>query len=717
MLAGVPVLAATWYVQRASQRAYTATPTFTPGGTPSQQGTLATLAVKASPLLNWRRVWLGGAVAVGVFTAAVVGYMATRALGIGPAGSLLAAGKMDAGEALVVSDFTSPPSDSTLGATLAEALRTDLRQSGAINVMTRATMGDVLTLMQQPRDTTIAFDLARQIATREGARALLDGNIVRLGNSYVISARLVSGADGAELANFSSRAADDDDLMRSLGGLSKSIRARIGESLKAVQETKPLERVTTASLPALRKYVEAVRQTDELGNMERGLALLEEAVALDSTFAMAWRKLAVVVGNMIVNRPREIEAAARAYRHRDRLSEIESLLTEAYYYDRGPVANRERALAAYETILERDSLHPTALNNAALTYQDIRQYAKAADRLRLSLNEKRPYGSAFSNLIMTQLRLGRVSAAESTHREFVRRLPAHEELWFTEWLVHWGKGELDAGDSILRSVATRGTQVGQRAIAAFNLAGLSYLRGRIREGIKWRTESRLSAGQLGGQRDLLLAMTLDSAFDAAVFSQNNDRARAIVRRGLSRVSMAEIPAASRPWKYLGLVAALTRDAGLAREAQAGYQRDMPNVGSPTPVGDSARMRGYVALASGEYDRAIAEFRVADREFAINERQALMLLADAFDLSGQRDSAMRYFELFVRTPDLLPFENGVFVASAHKRLAELYEAAGDSGKAEAHYQLFIDLWRTADPELQPTVQSARNRLLQLQSRRG
>jgi hypothetical protein len=92
MLAGLPVIAATWYVQRAAHRAFTATPTYTPGGTPSMQGTLATMAIKASPHVSWRRTWMGGAVAVGGFALLVVGFMVMRALGIGPAGSLIGAG-------------------------------------------------------------------------------------------------------------------------------------------------------------------------------------------------------------------------------------------------------------------------------------------------------------------------------------------------------------------------------------------------------------------------------------------------------------------------------------------------------------------------------------------------------------------------------------------------------------------------------------------------
>lgn len=49
---------------------------------------------------------------------------------------------------------------------------------------------------------------SREIATREGARAIVDSEIVRLGTSYVPSARLVSSLDGQELATFRETARD-----------------------------------------------------------------------------------------------------------------------------------------------------------------------------------------------------------------------------------------------------------------------------------------------------------------------------------------------------------------------------------------------------------------------------------------------------------------------------------------------------------------------------
>ena len=208
--------------------------------------------------------------------------------GVGAAFTAIAA-RRDFFETVVVADFRAPASDSTLGPTVAEALRTDLAQSSSLNVLTRASVRDILGLMQRPAESVVPFELAREIATREGAKAVLDGEIVRLGQSYVVSARLVSAMDGQELATFRETAANEDKLIGALGALSRAVREKAGESLRTIRASSELERVTTPSLPALRKYVEGSALADEAGDADRGLSLLEEAVALDTAFAMACR--------------------------------------------------------------------------------------------------------------------------------------------------------------------------------------------------------------------------------------------------------------------------------------------------------------------------------------------------------------------------------------------------------------------------------------------
>src|SRR5207302_1720305 len=84
--------------------------------------------------------------------------------------------------------------------------------------------------------------------------------------------------DGAVLVAVRENARDDGAIIEAIDRLSKKLRERIGESLKTIRGSEPLERVTTASLDALRRYSQGVKAFDG-GENDRAAALLEEAVA------------------------------------------------------------------------------------------------------------------------------------------------------------------------------------------------------------------------------------------------------------------------------------------------------------------------------------------------------------------------------------------------------------------------------------------------------
>jgi hypothetical protein len=62
-------------------------------------------------------------------------------------------------------------------------------------------------------------------------------------------------------------------------------------------------------------------------------------------------------------------------------------------------------------------------------------------------------------------------------------------------------------------------------------------------------------------------------------------------------------------------------------------------------------------------------------------------------------------------------NAIAFPSVRQRLGELYEAKGNVEKALEHYTAFVELWKDADPELQPRVRDVRGRIERLQRRRG
>jgi tetratricopeptide (TPR) repeat protein len=136
------------------------------------------------------------------------------------------------------------------------------------------------------------------------------------------------------------------------------------------------------------------------------------------------------------------------------------------------------------------------------------------------------------------------------------------------------------------------------------------------------------------------------------------------------------------------------------------------------AGDVHWAQGEIALAEKRPRDAVVEFRRSDRlpdgypRFSDNA-WVHGAVARAFDLANEPDSAITEFEAYLNASfgnrlddDLL------FLAGSHKRLGELYDAKGDRAKATAHLTKFVELWKNADPELQPSVQDARKRLARL-----
>jgi tetratricopeptide (TPR) repeat protein/tRNA A-37 threonylcarbamoyl transferase component Bud32 len=723
MLAGLPMIAFTAWVQRVAHAQFTATPTITPGGgvQTTSSGTLANIAIKASPHVSWRRTWMGGATAVGAFAVLVIGFMVLRALGIGPVGSLLAAGKLTENDQIVVTDFASPAGDSTLGLTITEALRADLAESKVLRVMPRLATIEVLRLMQRPTNARIDFDLARAIATREGLKAVLDGDVVSLGGRYVLSTRLISAADGSQLAAFKEEAESQNDLIPAIGRLAKELRAKAGEPLRTVRSAGALERVTTGSMDALRKYAEANVVFERTGDYSRAIPLLREAVAIDSTFAMAWRRLANYANNN-GRRDEARRAAVQAYAHSDRLSEVERGLTLAAYHSFGPNPDDQKALNAYEAIIARDSLNFIALNNASIIMGTRRDnFARALDYRLRAAAQPGTSPLSVSNAYTAAVTMGRWELADSVRREGLKRFSTYPALLMAETRAAALRGDYARADSLAAAVAPRmmATRPGGNMLLVYQ-AEMSRLRGQVRRGLQLMSQIRERDRAAGvGTPASRLTASLDSVWPAAEILEDLPAARAHLERALRRAPIDSIPPQNRNWSQFLVAASLAGDSVKARHfhAEAIKARKESGVGLADPAYDAA---DDVSLAFARRDAAamLRHLERAEREswprMDVIARYRFM----AHDMLGGRDSTIAAGEVYLKTTSNAKLgQDAAFLAPMRQRLGELYEARGDIAKALENYEAFVSLWKDADAELQPRVRDVRGRIDRLRRTRG
>jgi tetratricopeptide (TPR) repeat protein len=714
MALGFPVVLFTGYVQKIVHRNATATPTFTPGGTPSMtHGTMATMALKAAPHVSWHRTSRGMSYAIGAFVALIAVVMVLRQFGIGPAASLFGAGKLKRNEPMVLADFTvKGGADSSLASAVAEAVRADLGQSNAIQLVPTSVISATLKLMQRPATSRLDVALAREVAQRAGSRAVITGDLTPLGAGFIVGLRLVSADQGDVLASFQATADGPAQLIPTVQKVTRDMRSRIGESLRNVQASAPLEQVTTASLEALKKYDEGVREVNA-GRNTQAVAAFRDAIAIDSAFAMAWRRLGVSYLNGAYTLALAVPAVDQAYRYRDRLSENERLLATAYYYQSGSHRDRPRAIANYEALQQKGLWGPHS-HNLAMLYSERRQYAQAESLYRAYIATGAAPSSSNSNLVGLLYAEGAVAAGDSVATELRRRFPDNGVIILYPGNVAWFRGNVDSARAAFERVSKL-PNARLSSTALVNLGQVEAATGRVTAALRDQTEGRRLLATGGTPFDSL-AWRLDMARGEIWWREHPEQGVRMLDEAL-----AKNPLKSR-YPFDGLYhtsATLYAQAGRPDKARAVLaQFDADNRDSSfreyfAPYIHGAR--ADIALAEKRPREAIAEFRLADQRpdgpaALVPRLRQFAGIGRAFDLDNQPDSAIAYFERYLVQPVnfRLP-EDAVSRAGIEKRLGELYDARGNAPKAVEHYRAFVELWKNADPELQPKVAVVRERL--------
>ena len=123
-------------------------------------------------------------------------------------------------------------------------------------------------------------------------------------------------------------------------------------------------------------FAQAERANDR-GDRDGAIGLLERAIAQDSNFAMAHRRLGVMLRNVGRDTARQTAAFSRAYSLRDRVSARERYQAEATYHS-SVTRDTAKAIAAYRAVLDQYPDDRVAGNNLGLIY---RQQGKNAEAL------------------------------------------------------------------------------------------------------------------------------------------------------------------------------------------------------------------------------------------------------------------------------------------------------------------------------------------------
>ncbi len=619
-----------------------------------------------------------------------------------------AADFFDARDRVLVADFTNETNQPALGLAIREAVETDLDQSSYANVVERTGLGEVMERMLLPDSTAVVADVAVEIARREGYRAVISGGVRPLGNGYQLTAQIIEPATAEVAIRLQQTANDDDDVLDAVERLARLTRRHLGESLRDLGRSRPLPQVTTASLDALELSARAT-ELGQRGRIEEAISLLLQAVEIDSTFASAYRGLGIYYGNMGSTGAAQSNIS-KAYRHSDRLSPRERyLIGSAFHAFRGRL---DSAAYYYSLLVNRYPTHSTGLNNLGDVYERMGRYEEALELYRRSAASGQGIVPLL-NLASAARTLGQHALADSVLTAMLEQFPNTWMTWQTQagnalYAVDFDRLEVIANDMARHALPF------PRTYGRWILASMSGMRGQLGRAIALADSATVLATESSSQwfQYLPLLVAQYSALAAGL----PDRMLPVVERAPDPGTLGTSPYFHH--LTLGFVAngyALAGEGANARRVLATMD-SLVETEDFQPSGIADHVRAVLALAGGNAQDALAHLVEArEKEQGLLHHLSKLLLADTFAALGRWADAAVHYDSVVGTYRLNYTdvgEYGPILPLAHERAGAAYLALGDTATAVEHLNAFVNLWRDADPELQPIVRRARSRLADL-----
>jgi serine/threonine-protein kinase len=596
----------------------------------------------------------------------------------------------------------------------------------------------------------------RGLAARLGAGRYILGSVFSAGGRLRFRAVLY-GSDGEVVSDAEIRVSGESGIYEAVDELARQLVASRSELASA--RLTALAARTTASLPALKAYLDGER-TLRAARWAEAIEPLQRAVAIDSSFALAWYRITV----------------AALWTFQDSLARhaIERAIELS-----GPLSERDKRLfAATRAWVIGDGLEAARLyRNIVTSYPDDLE-------AWLYLGDVQWHYNPLNGLPAMQSReaFERAVALDPTNREALFHL-RHAAAWSERWADYDSLASLlldispdhyeapvtrlerafATGDGLARTRALESLKVADVALLSLSTVAVGLVTEdpvRTERVVRLLTEPDRGRGVRAGGHVLLAYLyaargQLSNAIEELVAAEALDRVTALQHRALllslpfldvpledvQHVSAqvgawdpaSELPdlEASDLFWHQGVDAALRRYLlGLlslrlgSEEAATRHADELEASRLPADVGSLALdlsfdIRAQIAWRQGRPEAA-AQLLAGARMEVPWPRMHLSPFHSRGLGRYVRCALLAQLEREVEAadcPDLgwtNPFDL-VYLAPSHLEIARMHDTLGNARAAAEHYTKFVNLWRECDARLGPVVDEAIARRDELQAR--
>jgi tetratricopeptide (TPR) repeat protein len=639
---------------------------------------------------------------------------------------------------IAVIDFNNETGESSLDG-LSGMLITALEQSRRLQVMTRSRMLDVLKTTGQAEVARVDESLGQRVCQVAGVDVLVIPTIRRFGDLYTIDLKVLDTRQHRYIYTTKQEGRGEESIPHMIDEIAHGIRIDLREPTESVARTSPVGHVTTGDLAAYQAYFEGETLLNSL-DFSAASEKFAAAIARDSTFALAWYRLAYTEWWSRGRQQEAKEHIAYAVANLDRVPIKERFLVRALN-----AALSDGFEAQLPILTEMRRLYPDdkemlfGLGDAEFHSSN---YDSAIVHFEAALAIDPHMERSLQHLAWALQAVGRGEDALVVARRWVE---ATHSVDAYEYLAacHIRASKPDEAMTVLAEARRR---FPQSAILSVRMASALFMQRRTDEA---RLEIEEAARILGDRRDYytrnelwrMQALVIDPylgryaearrQMDAGIrgLGEANVDSLALMSMRVARVSLdywayqdpARVRAALAPLRpdLLGVakgdmaqsIAVLHLVAGDSTAARA-FER----AGEGKMKPQARRVIGAVRAAlSGDCGPAAALARADAKELGPGgrARETLHYVAGTCLLeTGNPRAAIAEFRAIVDVPLLSPEAAPVY-PSAWFQLGRACEAAGDARQARAAYETLLATWKDADEDL-PQLQEARTRLRALRS---
>jgi serine/threonine protein kinase/predicted Zn-dependent protease len=618
---------------------------------------------------------------------------------------------------------------------LCELLIADLTQSKYISVLSSDRLIDILSDLDQIEVKSFSARVLKEIAVRGGSTHILRGGFTKAGEQFRIDAILQEATSMESIGSDRIQGKGEASFLSMVDELTRKIKAHFELSAEEIASDidEEVEKITTSSPEALKYYIEGRKHFGIL-DYGRSIELMEQAVAIDSDFAMAYRSLAITYGNMGF-RLRRKEYMQQALELSHRLSIKERYLIGGDFYGHSE-KTYDKAIEAYKKLLELYPDHYSGNNNIAVRYSDIGEKKKAIEHYEINRKTGIMNLIGYSNLASVYRDVGSYDKAQEVLEEAIQKYPdepfAHSYL--SRHYRKAGKYELalaemnksftlkpaegtpayrqnfnrrariyfyindlvKAADDYRNLLQQKGPQA--LYLGSMGIVNLNLLQGKFK-GTKDILRPMIEMGKKVGINWIISEIYLrfgyidlktghlqealedcDNAAEYALKAEDpNRKRRALHLKGLAYIRMKATDEALKTVEELRVLC-----------------QDSHN---PSHMHYFHHLMGMVEFKQKNFTSAIENFEKALSQQTSDPRDKradyIKSLAMAYYASGNIDKAQAEYERIVSSSSGRSDFGDVYALSFYE-LGKIYEQKSWDGKAIEHYEKFLDLWKDADP---------------------